>query len=356
MPPPHLHLPPTYPAFPVHPFIGSFRLLAICLSLLLVCISVPVGYLDLVDSSVPLTYNHQHLHPSRTVRHIQSIPSTSLGVQQLSASINNFQSSLDNNQERLNLQYVSPWQVELKPNPINFVFDTYSLHPYTPSQLISVTEEPRASASSSEGKGTEPLPPIISNFSSTRSSSPTAALVPLQLPGQTSTIPQSPRTVIDEPNPKRQPLNTAHAPLLPPISDRSTSLRSITPTSDNSRSLISPNSQAFGTPSPASSTSQRSRQSSYGCSLCHQVFPKQHLLNRHNTAVHNKRFVCNVQGCDHQESFGLRKDLTRHRTSRHPLLYPASVYHCTFVGCPYGPGSPKSFRRKDNRDRHIREH
>lgn len=31
----------------------------------------------------------------------------------------------------MNLQYVSPSEVELKRNPINFVFDTPSLHPHT---------------------------------------------------------------------------------------------------------------------------------------------------------------------------------------------------------------------------------
>ena len=78
--------------------------------------------------------------------------------------------------------------------------------------------------------------------------------------------------------------------------------------------------------------------------------------SRHNTAIHNKRFGCNVPGCAHQEPFGLRKDLDRHRTSCHPLLYPPVVYSCTISGCPYGPGGSRAFPRKDNRDRHVREH
>ncbi|KAG4431998.1 hypothetical protein IFR05_012526 [Cadophora sp. M221] len=321
-----------------------------------------VVYLDLVDSSAPLTYNHLNICTHRGQSDIFNLSQARLlackkyCLSSIFPRAHYNDHSLDNNQERLNLQYVSPWQVELKPNPINFVFNTYNLHPYNPSRFNSVTEEPRASAGGSEGKDTEPLLPTISNFSHTRSPSPTAASVSLQLPSQTGSFPKVPRSAIDEPNPKRQRLNTALVPIPASILDRSTSLRAVTPTSNDPGSSISPNSQAFGTRSPESSASQKCRQSSYECSLCPQVFPKQHLLNRHNTAVHHKRFVCNVQGCDHQESFGLRKDLIRHQTSRHPLLFPAPAYDCTFVGCPYGPGSPKSFRRKDNRDRHVREH
>jgi hypothetical protein len=36
--------------------------------------------------------------------------------------------SLDSNQGNLSHQYVTPWEVELRPNPINPVIETYSLH------------------------------------------------------------------------------------------------------------------------------------------------------------------------------------------------------------------------------------
>ncbi|KAH7310034.1 hypothetical protein BKA65DRAFT_575840 [Rhexocercosporidium sp. MPI-PUGE-AT-0058] len=336
-------------------------------------------YLDLVESSAPLLppsstpFIHRgrsktfSIAPARlwacTKHHFLSIiyktrKSLSLAPP-IPADYNDH--SLDNNQERLKLQYVSPWQVELKPNPINFVFDTYSLHPYTSSQLIYVPEEARASASGSEGGDIETPRHILSNSTSTQSLSSSASSVSFKAPSQTSSVTHSPRAVEDEPSPKRQPQETALAPLVPSALGPSILLSSATRfTNSDPGTSASPNTQTLDKPSPlspASSTSPKRRQSTWECSNCPQAFPKRHLLNRHNTAVHDKRFVCNVQGCDHQGSFRLKKDLTRHQNSRHPLLYPTAVnYHCIFAGCPYGPGSPKSFRRKDNRDRHVREH
>lgn len=187
--------------------------------------------------------------------------------------------SLDNNQQRLNLQYVSPWQVELKPNPINFVFDTYSLHPYTTSQSVSAPEECPASASGSEGVEIEPLLHIFSNSNSQQSSRPSTVLNSAQLSGQYR-FTQPPRTVSDNPSPKRQRLASG------PIPTPSSSSRPYNPASSapvprsngDPGPSISPNPQAFDTPSPASPTSLKRGQSSYGCSLCPKVFTKQHLL------------------------------------------------------------------------------
>ncbi|KAL2067730.1 hypothetical protein VTL71DRAFT_15826 [Oculimacula yallundae] len=261
---------------------------------------------------------------------------------------------LDNNQERLNLQYVSPWQVELKPNPINFVCDTYNLHPYFSTQANLPPHEPRTSTSGSEDENTTSSLPILSSSSLSQSPNPLAGSSSHRPPNQSS-LNQAYATVTHALSPVLQQTIVSPIPLLPAVSAPAALSTFVTNpnASVSTATVVSPSLQQSETSSPKSSSRG---QSSFQCTLCSQAFSKQHLLNRHKTAIHHRRFVCNVQGCDHRESFGLRKDLTRHQTSRHPLLFPATVYHCTYQGCAYGPGSPKSFRRKDNRDRHVREH
>lgn len=103
---------------------------------------------------------------------------------------------------------------------------------------------------------------------------------------------------------------------------------------------LSPRSPTHNEPSPT-----------YHCSQCDKVFDKFYLRNRHYNRKHNRRYPCEVPGCQ-QIPFALKADLVRHRKSRHPELFPPSLFPCTFPPCQF---THKPFSRKDNLRRHIQK-
>jgi uncharacterized Zn-finger protein len=60
---------------------------------------------------------------------------------------------------------------------------------------------------------------------------------------------------------------------------------------------------------------------------------------------HEKPFACTESGCP--ERFQYRKELTRHRRSKH--LNSVEVHVCSHRGCPF------SSTRRDNLLRHLRQ-
>lgn len=88
----------------------------------------------------------------------------------------------------------------------------------------------------------------------------------------------------------------------------------------------------------------------YRCDLCEEVFEKRHLRNNHRNRKHTRRYKCPVENCQ-QKPFGLKRDLDRHLTSRHPKQYPCAALKCPYSGCRL---ANKIFPREDNLKRHIR--
>jgi hypothetical protein len=115
--------------------------------------------------------------------------------------------------------------------------------------------------------------------------------------------------------------------------------------------ITTPQFELNSPPNFGSQNSPPRGQSTHPCALCNQEFERQYMLNQHHKRIHDKQFVCQVANCP-QEPFGLKKDLLRHQTSRHPSLYPPISFKCPFGDCP---SSRKGFPRKDNLQRHIRE-
>jgi hypothetical protein len=85
--------------------------------------------------------------------------------------------------------------------------------------------------------------------------------------------------------------------------------------------------------------------SSYKCTDCSLEFRTPGLRMNHFNRKHNKRYKCD----DCEQAFGLRKDLERHRATRHKALLE-TTYHCTNKDCPT---PDKKFTRKDNFARHV---
>ncbi|PSN75293.1 hypothetical protein BS50DRAFT_37479 [Corynespora cassiicola Philippines] len=78
------------------------------------------------------------------------------------------------------------------------------------------------------------------------------------------------------------------------------------------------------------------------CSHCAMVFDKEYLLRKHIHRRHTPRYSCSM--CN-QKPFGLRADLNRHISSRHPDTSSKTLHQC--------PACGKSFPRKDNLLRHV---
>ncbi|KAH8779000.1 hypothetical protein BGZ57DRAFT_927203 [Hyaloscypha finlandica] len=241
--------------------------------------------------------------------------------------------NLDNNQGHLYLQHVSPWQVELKPNPINENIDTYCLHSYysiPDGGLADPTLPPSTAVSSPVPGSTRASPtPAASSSSSTNLLPSISNQIPNHIefnaPARTiSPNQQLPPTTEFGPLESLQSLSNIPAPCL---STGSTS-------GGDQSEIITPQ---FELNSPSNFGSQSSPprgQPIYPCALCNQEFEKQYMLNRHHRTIHNKRFACTVVNCQ-QDPFGLRKDLRRHQASCHPLLYPPVSFRCRYGDCPY---------------------
>ncbi|CZR69213.1 uncharacterized protein PAC_19113 [Phialocephala subalpina] len=171
----------------------------------------PCYFIDLAAIFQPSLHNHlSHSSPNTSPYRQSSFIEHALGRAAERTLSDDLSGSLDNNEKQhLHLQYVSPWQVELIPNPINFVIDTYSLHPYTSSHPIPGVDELPAPGSSSKNPGIETSLPILSKSNLSQSPSPTVS-TPTQSLGESSAT-QSPSTIDSEPSQKRQRLSIALA-------------------------------------------------------------------------------------------------------------------------------------------------
>jgi len=86
-----------------------------------------------------------------------------------------------------------------------------------------------------------------------------------------------------------------------------------------------------------------------GCNVCSETFSRRHLLNKH-MKKHFPPFQC--PDCD--KAFQYRKDLKRHRESKHPeTLEEHTVLFCPYPRCKFSAERSAGSTRKDNLNRHI---
>lgn len=70
---------------------------------------------------------------------------------------------------------------------------------------------------------------------------------------------------------------------------------------------------------------------------------------------HTRPFKCTVNGCGW--AFALKKDLDRHRKTKHPQMVERFVpLYCPFERCKYSEGMGRGFSRADNLNRHVNTH
>jgi len=99
----------------------------------------------------------------------------------------------------------------------------------------------------------------------------------------------------------------------------------------------------------ATGTAATQSATAFECEKCSETFPKQHLLNKH-MKKHFPPFQCN--DCD--KAFQYRKDLKRHRESKHPeTVEEPTVLFCPYPGCKFSAERSTGSTRRDNLNRHI---
>ena len=164
----------------------------------------------------------------------------------------------------MNLQYVSPWQVELKPNPINFVLDTFSLHPYTSPHPTPIPQRTLARApllgiqSSNSRQTLRPLESASLRSPEVGNDTPTSIVSDSTAKVQTSSI----ATV--------SPPSSTSSPAL--------SLSQASHVEGNSTEVSTPTSNDLVARENSAPQNLLGSQSSHRCPRCGQQFLKRHLL------------------------------------------------------------------------------
>lgn len=119
------------------------------------------------------------------------------------------------------------------------------------------------------------------------------------------------------------------------------------PVSDGIIQQPSPSPETPENDSPTEATPEAMR-----CDKCALTFQKRHLFNKHHLK-HNPPFQCTVRPCD--LAFRYRKDLDRHRATRHPETVPGLVLlYCPIPGCKFSIQESPGSSRRDNLRRHFR--
>ncbi|KAI0599162.1 hypothetical protein F4775DRAFT_600295 [Biscogniauxia sp. FL1348] len=101
--------------------------------------------------------------------------------------------------------------------------------------------------------------------------------------------------------------------------------------------------------SSSAATTATSSQSGHKCITCDKVFDKKYKLNKH-FKKHDPKHRCDI--CD--KKFQYPRDLTRHRSDKHPDTFPSPSWYCCYQGCEYSKERGPGFRRKENLTRHLK--
>ncbi|EGS23138.1 uncharacterized protein CTHT_0007990 [Thermochaetoides thermophila DSM 1495] len=118
--------------------------------------------------------------------------------------------------------------------------------------------------------------------------------------------------------------------------------------SPGSAASLSPNPSARPSPAPSLGRSANRPEDGYICKYCGTVKSTMYEFN-HHLRYHKRPFPCEYPGCD--RSFGTITHLKRHINDRH---CKTRRYFCTVPDCPYSRQGGKSFPRKDNWRRHMK--